>query len=233
MYCIKCGIELSEGQGICPVCNTKVYHPDIEITDNKNTYPKKDFKSEEFNKKGLMFVITVLFLIPLLLPMILELSWHGNVEWSGFVTGGTALFYVCFILPSWFKHPSPAIFVPSSFAALTLFLLYVCYAVEGNWFLSFAMPITLSFGAVISAAAILSRYLKKGYLYIAGGTFIAIGAWTVLLDALIRVTFSTRDHLIVWSSFTSTFCFIIGMMLIIIEIVKPFKESLRKLFYIG
>ena len=28
-------------------------------------------------------------------------------------------------------------------------------------------------------------------------------------------------------------CFILGMFFIIVEIVKPFKESLRKIFYVG
>ena len=232
MYCIRCGSELSDGQVVCPICNTRVYHPDIELPEEKPTYPKKDFKSEEFNKKGLMFVVTVLFLIPLLLPMLLELNWHGEIGWSGYVTGGTLLFYVCFVLPAWFKRTYPAIFYPTSFAAITLYLLYVCIETEGDWFMSFAMPITLTLGAIISAAAILIHYLRRGILYIIGGAIIALGFWCGLLDALSRVAFDITTELI-WSTFPIVFCFIIGMMLIIIEIVKPFKESLRKIFFIG
>ena len=232
MYCIKCGAELADGQRVCPICNTRVYHPDIELPPESPTYPKKDFKSEEFNRKGLMFVVTILFLIPLVLPMLLELDWHGTVGWSGYVTGGTLLFYVCFILPLWFKNPSPAIFYPSSFAAITLFLLYVCLQTEGNWFLEFAMPITLSFGAITSAVMILVHYLKRGVLYIVGGGFIALGGWCVLLEALIRTVFGAHTEFY-WSSVPLVVCFIVGMMLIVIEIVKPFKESLRKIFFIG
>lgn len=232
MYCIKCGARLSDGQAICPLCETRVYHPDFEVDSNKSTYPRKDFKSEEFNRKGLMFVITVLFLIPLILPLILDLSWHGEVIWSGYVIGGTLLFYVTFVLPCWFKHPNPAIFTPSAFVAMALYLWYICFEIGGDWFFNFAMPITLTLGAIFTAALTLSRYISGGKLYIAGGSFIAFGLWTVLLELLIK-SILDASYGFYWSLCTLALFFIVGMMLIIIEIVKPIKESLRRIFFIG
>ena len=79
MYCIKCGVKLSEGQTTCPICHTRVYHPDLPVSD-RPTYPKKEFQSEEFNRHGLLFVISVLWLLPTFLPMIFELSWHATVS---------------------------------------------------------------------------------------------------------------------------------------------------------
>ena len=49
MYCIKCGVELSPGQTVCPVCGTRVYHPDIQPENAVPVYPKKVFQPEEFN----------------------------------------------------------------------------------------------------------------------------------------------------------------------------------------
>ncbi len=232
MFCIKCGVELSEGQKICPVCDTKVYHPDFYIPSDKDTYPKKEFKSEEFNRKGLMFAITFLMLIPLIFTVILELSWHKRIDWSGYVAGGILLFYICFILPLWFRRPSPAIFVPSAFIAATVYLLYICLQTSGKWFLGFGMPITLSLGCIVSAVFILLYYLKAGKLYIIGGGIIALGLWTALMELLIRLTFSVHTEFI-WSICPMAVCFVFGMFLIIVEIVKPFKESLRKIFFVG
>ena len=232
MYCIKCGVELSEGQSICPICETKVYHPDFDIPKNKSTYPKKEFKSEEFNRKGFMLFITIIMLIPLLLPVILELSWHQTINWSGYVFGGVLLFYIMFMLPSWFKHPSPAIFVPSSFVAAIVYIWYISFLSEGSWFFSFGLPISLSFAVICSAAAILVYYLKRGHLYVYGGFFIALGAWTCLIELLLRKVFLINT-VFYWSSCTFALLFIIGMLLLIIEIVKPVKETLRKIFYIG
>lgn len=232
MYCIKCGTELSEGQSICPICETKVYHPDFVIPKDKSTYPKREFKSEEFNRKGLMLVITIIFLIPLLLPMILELSWHHTVNWSGYVFGGVLLFYIIFMLPSWFKHPNPTIFVPSALVAAIAYLWYICFAVGGDWFFTFALPISAGFTLIATAVVTLLHYIKKGVLYIYGGFFIAIGLWTCLIEYLTRVVFSVNSH-VYWSTCTFALMFIVGMLLIVIEIIKPVKETLRKIFYIG
>ena len=232
MYCIKCGTQLSEGQTICPICETKVYHPDFEIPADKSTYPKKDFKSEEFNRKGFMLVITIIFLIPLFLPMILELSWHHKVEWSGFVLGGVLLFYIALILPSWFKRPNPVIFVPSSMAAAIVYVLYICLHTGGRWFMPFAFPVSLALTVIVSALVTLLHYLKKGKLYIWGGFLIAFGIWTCLIEILIRSAFGVNIDFY-WSTCTFALFFIVGMLLIIIEIVKPVKETLRKIFYIG
>ena len=231
MYCIKCGAHLSDGQTTCPICNTIVYHPDFEIAE-KSTYPKTDFKSEEFNYRGLMFVITVLFLIPLLLPVVLDIGWSGGISWSGYVFGGVLLFFISFVLPFWFKKPNPVIFVPCSVAGVVIYLWYICFATGGEWYFPFGLPITLSMGLIVSTMTALFKYLRRGRLYIVGGAFIAVGAWTILVELLTRYTFGYNAHFY-WSVTSLGVCFIFGMLMIIIAIVKPFKESLRKIFYVG
>ena len=63
MYCVKCGVELSNGQTECPLCQTKVYHPDF-ISDGEQTYPRDNTPHDKFELKGLMFIITMIFAIP-------------------------------------------------------------------------------------------------------------------------------------------------------------------------
>ena len=29
MYCIKCGVELADSEKVCPLCGTRVFHPDL------------------------------------------------------------------------------------------------------------------------------------------------------------------------------------------------------------
>ncbi len=231
MYCIKCGAKLSDGQTVCPICETRVYHPDFVIPE-ENTYPKIPFKSEEFNRRGLMFILTMIFLIPLILPVILELDWRAEVSWSGYVSGGTLIFYSAFIMPYWFKKPNPVIFTPITFALIITLLLFICYKTEGNWFMSFAFPVTGSLAVIVTAATALLYYVKKGCLYTIGGTLIALGVWTVLLEFDIRTTFDVSTPFY-WSLAPLTVLSIIGIMLIVVAIVKPLKESLRRIFFVG
>ena len=231
MYCIKCGVKLSEGQTVCPLCETRVHHPDFSITEN-NTYPKIPFESEEFNTKGLMFVLTMIFLVPLILPIILELSWHSDVSWSGYVAGGTLIFYFSFVMPYWFKKPNPVIFVPISFALTIGLLLFICIKTGGNWFMPFAFPVAGGLGIIVTAATAVLHYVKKGCLYTVGATLIALGLWTVLLEFDIRSTFNVYTPFY-WSLAPLTVLSLVGIMLIVIAIVKPLKESLRRIFFIG
>ena len=231
MYCAKCGVQLSAGQKICPICDARVYHPDIDEPE-VNTYPKIPFKSEEFNRRGLLFVITMTFLIPLLLPIFLELGWHSSITWSGYVTGGTMLFYLIFVMPYWFKRPNPVIFVPASFVGVILLLLYICLTLGDSWFMPFAFPVAGALGIIISAETAILYYVKSGKLYTVGAGLIALGCWTVLIEFLVRRTFEV-SYLFYWSVAPLTVLSVLGVMLIIVGIVKPMKESLRRIFFIG
>lgn len=231
MYCIKCGAELSAGQTLCPLCNTRVYHPDIQNEANP-TYPKRDFPSEQVNRRGVMFILTILYLIPLILPPLFELSFHGKIDWSGYVTGGVILFYLFFLLPIWFDRPHPAVFVPVDFAAVILFLFYVNFELGGTWFFPFALPLTLFLGMITTACTVLLYCLRRGRLYVVGGTLIALGVFSSAVEMLIGFAFAVESP-IRWSLFALVPLFILGMMLIVSAIVRPFREALYRFFFIG
>lgn len=231
MYCVKCGAKLSDGQTVCPLCETRVYHPDLTIKE-ESTYPKIPFKSEEFNRIGLMFVLTMIFLVPMILPIILELNWHADVSWSGYASGGALIFYTAFLMPYWFKKPNPVIFVPVTVALIIGLLLFICIKTEGNWFMTFALPVIGALGVILTAATAVLYYVKRGRLYTIGGMLIALGIWTVLLEYDIRTTFGVYTPFY-WSLAPLTLFVVVGIMLIVIAIVKPLKESLRRIFFIG
>ena len=233
MFCIKCGVELTDGQTICPVCGTRVYHPDFPVKDTSPTYPKKDFESEEFNRKGILFVVTILAVLAAALTVLFNISLEGGISWSGYVASGLGVFYVCVILPLWFKRTSPAIFVPAAFVSILLLLLYVNAKTGGGWFMSLAFPVAGVFGLIITTVTTLIYYLRRGYLYILGGGFVALGAWAALIELFIHLTFPNLPNHVTWSLFPGIAFAVFGMMLIIIAIVKPFRESLRKIFYVG
>ena len=232
MFCIKCGAELSDGQTACPLCATKVYHPDLPFRE-KSTYPRGDFPSEEINRKGILFVITILALIPLVLPAIFEYSFWHTVSWSGYVVGSVLLSYICLILPLWFRRPNPVIFTPCGFAAATAFLWYVNWQTDGDWFLTFAFPILVFVALLVCTVITLLRYTRRGRLYIAGGTFIAVGVLCVVIEFFMNITFLDRMIFdFFWSIIPLIACFLAGMMLIIIAIARPLRESLKKRFFI-
>ncbi len=232
MYCINCGIELSEGQNICPICQTRVYHPDLKKSEAAPTYPRKAFKSEEINIKGLLFILSLLHLIPIIFALILDLNLNGQIDWMGYVVGSVILLYVCAVLPLWFKRPNPVVFIPCDFLTLAIFLWNICLKLGGEWFWTLALPITAAVCVIVTGMIALLKYLRGGRLYIFGGAFILSGVLVMVIEQLMHFTFEVGHTGFAWSLYPMVFLAVIGAGLIVIEIVKPFKESLKRVFFL-
>ena len=227
MYCVKCGVELHDSLKECPLCGTPVYYPDRK--EALAPYPEFRAIKERVNPRGIYFIISFAFLIASVISLICDLNLGGGMTWSGFVVGGLLLFYIILILPGWFRRPSPAVFVPCDFLAIAVYLFYVELVTEGDWFFGFALPIVGGTALIVSSVAILIYYLKRGYLYIWGGAIIAFGLLSVMIEILLYVNLGLQITLF-WSPYPLAAMFLIGLMLIIIALVKPFRESLRKIF---
>ena len=230
MYCVKCGVELAESQRSCPLCSTPVYFPELD-PNRERPYPKQN-KPEVVNARGVYFVTTFAFIIAIAICLIADQAIGGGMGWSYYVLGSMALAYIIFILPGWFNRRPPAIFVPCNFAAIALFVGYINFAENGEWFLTFALPLIGGVALIVSGIVILSYYIRRGYLYIWGGALLLSAAHCILIEWLSIRTFESQT-MFYWSIYPATTLFLLGVMLIVVAIVRPFRESLRKIFFIG
>ena len=232
MYCIKCGVELADSEKRCPLCGTIVLYPSVsKLEDAAKPYPKFETVSESVNRKYVLFIVTICFAFPFILTLFCDWRISGAITWSGYAAGGVCLAYILSVLPLWFSGANPVIFAPVDFAAIALFLFYINFATSGAWFVGFALPIIGYFVIIATAIAAIFRYVKKGYLYLFGSVCISIGGFMVLLEYLIYHTFGLGT-LFIWSPYPLIACFLAGLLLIIIELCKPLKESLHKKFFL-
>ena len=143
MYCIKCGVELADSEKKCPLCGTVVFNPEVARPDGAPPYPREHGPvNENVNRIGVLFIVSVLFLLPIVTVLLCDWQINRKLVWSGYAAGAVLLLYVLVVLPMWFKLPNPVIFIPVDFAAAALYLLYINFATGGHWFLSFAFPVT-------------------------------------------------------------------------------------------
>ena len=231
MYCVKCGVELADSEKKCPLCGTPVFHPDIERKPAEPPFPPDRRHAENVSRVGILFVLTVLFVLPAAICLLCDWRINGGIVWSGYAAGGIALLYILVLLPMWFRHPNPVIFVPVDFGAIGLYLLYIDLATGGHWFLSFAFPVTGAIGVLVTAVVALTRYLHAGYLYIYGGGLILGGALAMLIEFLLNLTFQVHETFF-WSFYPLVAGVLLGLMLIVIAVCKPLRESLRKKFFL-
>lgn len=230
MYCAKCGVKLADDLTACPLCGTRAYHPDMERKLTDSQYPREKYPKKQKRSLVAQSIFSILFLLPLLIVPLCDLQINGQVTWSGYVTGAVLLSYIVVVLPSWFARPNMVVFVPCDFAATSLYLLYINLATGGNWFLSFALPVTGGIGLIVTAVVALTKYVPKGNLYTFGGAFITLGGFMLLVEWLINVTFCLPSY-IGWSLYPLIVLVILGGMLIFLAICRPARETLeRKIF---
>ena len=231
MYCIKCGVKLSDNQKVCPLCETVVFHPEIKPRNDDPLYPPQQHPAPQVQSQAALVVITTLFLLPLLITALCDLQLHNTITWSGYVVGALLASYVCIVLPFWFRQPNPVVFVPCGFAAIGLFLLYISIATGGGWFLTFAFPVTGAVGLIVTAVVALLKYVGKGQLYIFGGALITLGAFMPVMELLLNMTFGFTRGL-VWSGYPLVALVLLGGMLIFLAICRPARETMERKFFL-
>ena len=230
MYCIECGVKLGEAEKKCPLCDTAVCHPSYVNRSGKALYPSGKMPAKASRSKALNGAVIILFLIPLVVCAAADLQLDGCLEWSGYVTGALLLSYIVFALPMWFHKPNPVIFAPCDFAAAALYLLYINVATDGAWFLGFALPITGGLCLITCTVITLLYYLRKGRLYLVGGAIMALGAFMILVEYLLGITF--RLPFVGWSVYPLCALVLIGGLLLYLAINRSAREIIqRKLFF--
>ena len=230
MYCIQCGVHLADTEKKCPLCNTVVYHPDIEQGKARELYPVGKMPKPGAGRAFFCGAILILFMIPLILTFFSDLLLDGALDWFGYVAGGLVLVYLIFALPVWFKKPNPVIFVPCDFAACAVDLFLVNLLSGGDWFFSFALPVVAGLALITCTPVTLLRYVRRGKLFVVGGVIMAVGAWVLMIEQLLVATFSLP--FIGWSVYPLISLALIGGLLIYLALNSDARERVeRKLFF--
>ncbi|MBQ8893093.1 MAG: hypothetical protein IJ043_01645 [Clostridia bacterium] len=231
MYCIKCGVQLADSETQCPLCRTRVFHPDLPCGGGEALYPKEKYPAARRRSFWPQAMLTAIFLLPLLTVLLCDLQFNGGVTWSGYVMGALVAAYAIFVLPTWFKRYYPVIFVPCSFGAAGLYLLYINLFTGGDWFLSFALPLVGGVGILVTAVVTLMVYLPRGRFYIFGGAFMALGIFMLPVELLMDVTFSAFNFM-GWSFYPMVALVLLGGLLIFLGICRPARETMERKFFL-
>ena len=143
-----------------------------------------------------------------------------------------ALLYIVILLPMWFRRPESRSSLCRSISSQWDCICCIStLPPAGTGSCRFAFPVTGAIGLLVSAAVALTHYLRGGYLYIYGGMLILGGGLAVLIEFLINLTFQIHETLF-WSFYPMVAGIVLGLMLIVIAICKPLRESLHRKFFL-
>lgn len=229
MYCIRCGVKLADSEKKCPLCGTDPLNPNMEKSDARPLYPKDRCPNIRPKTGAVNGTVLTLFLLPMLITFLVDWQTDRQLSWFGYVAGALLVAYVAFALPLWFRKPEPVVFVPCTFLAAGLYLLYIDLVTGGDWFLSFAFPVTGAIGLIVCTVVTLLRYVRGGRLYIFGGATVALGGMMLLMEFLLDLTFGKA--FVGWSVYPLAVLVLLGGLLIYLAIDRSAREVMeRKLF---
>ena len=229
MYCVYCGVKLQEGMAECPLCHTPVMLPDRNENERRALYPDRLPEEERHSRTLLVLLLTMVMLGVAIACLILCLHKHQEVGWSGYVMMSLAMAWVWTLLPLLFPRFRPMIFLPIDFACLAVFLLYICVKNEGNWFLSFAFPVTGITAVLTLLGVSIFRYIRQGRLRLLGLYLIVIGASFMLIEFFQHISFGTR--VFDWSLYCVVVFGVIGLFLFVATLIPQLHAHLRKTFF--
>ena len=58
MYCIQCGVKLSDTESRCPLCGVAVYHPELTREPGEPLYPRHRYLAAEAASKAAQIVMS-------------------------------------------------------------------------------------------------------------------------------------------------------------------------------
>ncbi|MBQ4561062.1 MAG: hypothetical protein IJA55_01870 [Clostridia bacterium] len=232
-YCVNCGVELAEYIRKCPLCSTEVLNPNQPYDFNSTPpYPEYDrMPKHKVSYKLILGIIAIIFLLPVAVCLVADLSYDGIFEWSGYVIA--SLFAVYTVISSAFTvhGVSPILEQIFDYAAILLLLVYLEEQSGGKWFLSFALPLLCAVAVSTIFLTFLIKVLNKRVLTVVSIGSFASGIICVISDILIKYNF--YDNISIgWSLYPFISLIIIGSILLFIDNNKFIKRRLEKKFFV-
>lgn len=236
-YCVNCGVELAESERKCPLCGTDVINPRTKgNSDAKTPFPPYHVRTQQqVSRPSLVGLLTLIFLIPILLCVVCDVSVNHAIEWSGYVVGAFLQLYITIAVPILLSgKPSKynAVIAISLDTAFMLALLkYIEWTTGGHWFLTFAFPVALLVGIIIIVLNLLALYTGLSRLAISAIAVISAGIFCLAVELFLNFAFDLR-HYLAWSSYPLITFLLLGAVLLFIDYNKPLKEKLIQKFFI-
>ncbi len=228
-YCVNCGVELERSLKACPLCGVTVVNPlDQEPAEEAPAFPPS---RDELKKKDQEFWVgffTILYLVPILTCVILNLLYNQRLTWSLYVAASTLMLWFFSTSPFYFaKFDYRKMLVMDLIGVLAGLLIIQQVTGGSNWLLTIALPIAGSCFVLSVILITLAEKEKIRGLGIAAAIAVAAGLLSLAVEILTDL-FAEGAVTLIWSWFVVASCLSVAALLILLDRNKRFKQELAK-----
>ncbi len=228
-YCVNCGVELDESITACPLCNTKVYHPDKPNSMNAAApFAADKGQTEPVKAKEFTILMTIIFITTALVCVFLNIFTIQIGRWSAYVAGICAAFWVFFI-PLFFPQKTNIYTnVALDGLSVALFLALVSRLHPGNhWYLDIALPIIFLGTLLLEIIFLFAICLKSSMLIKTVISVAAVAVFCMVTEMVIDLHFNDYFYLR-WSAIVATCALVIDIILMTIYLRTGLRAEIRR-----
>lgn len=232
-YCVNCGVELDETEHCCPLCQTRVYHPErLGSSGGAPPFPTRRELVPPVSKLELALLLTVLYLSAAVSCGLLNLLLGRGVFWSLYVMAALAMLWIWTVLPLIFRRMHPLSRLLLDLGAVAVYVYCVALELDGqHWFWGLALPVILLAGGVLLALGLCLDGGKRSVLSTIILFILALGLFLLgvelLIDRWIQGRFSPS-----WSLVVAAICVSLSIPLTVIRHVPSLREAARRMFHL-
>lgn len=232
-YCVNCGVELSPGEKVCPLCSVEVINPKTPWQENsERPYPKYvEPILKRIDRKYFATLVGLFLVIPIVVTVIWNMLTNGCISWSAYVTGAIALIFIFFAFPLFFKRFYTVAFLVTDCVAVLLYLFFIESVNGGTWFMGIGLPVSIAASIYIISLVWLFTKKKPIKLMIRVAlAFIASGIFIFCLELILSLNAGALS--LKWSFYAFVPLLVLSLITLVLEHRRNFKEEIRRrLFY--
>lgn len=233
-YCVNCGVELSDNEKQCPLCNVEVINPKTPWEEPAERPYSHHFETlmKRIDRRYFATLAGLLLVIPVVITLMYDIVSGDGISWSAYVVGAVALLFIFVVFPFYFKKYNTVIFLSVDCAVIMLYLLFIERMNGGHWFVGTGLPITAIASVGVIVLALLFKKKKRfSFLQKTAFIMIAAGIFVVCLEQVISL--NTRGVVgFGWSFYVLIPCLLLSIAAFILEHRRNLKEQIRRrLFY--
>lgn len=233
-YCVNCGVELAEGERVCPLCQTEVVNPKKPWTEpSVRPYPRQvEVIVHHVDRQFAAALLGLELLIPILVTLLCDLLPDGRVSWSAYVLGAVAMVMIWVLIPLAARRYHWLLFLSLDGLSAACFLGAICHVAGGHWFWPLALPLT----AAVTALLLLLVYLFRrpwGADPLIRTALILLEAGLLVMGTEVVVDLYFTGHVSFgWAPYALIPCWVLSASLSLISRQKKLRAEIEKrLFY--
>jgi len=181
-YCVSCGVELSDYQEKCPLCQTPVVNPNITAFNENDDYPEYRMKVHDQEKRVRRImtgiILAVQFIVYALILLMINLLVNKQVSWSVIPMLSLLLLLFCVAWPFFKKRNTFFRLFTYDSMALAIYLFALNLIISGNIAWAKITGISILWVWIIIAGIFLTnrirRFLPVTIYYVLAGFALAI-----------------------------------------------------------